>query len=273
MTAGASMLAMRRKGPPHCRQISMSMVKTRLKRCVQLIARCRSVAAAAPRSAAAAARVPGTICARSGLAGANAPWYRVRCARGFGTNAASRAIRSSGSKITCVVASRYFREARARRMADRLEASGYDVTVGGVAAYSTLGRFDDPILSTMLRWDDIRIVSTLFHELAHQVVYVKDDTAFNESFATAVEEIGIERWLGARGDKGDMTRYRSRKVLQQEIVALVDAARADLETLYASRAGRAVDARLQGGAIRTAGGGRLGSGRGRRTGLRLLVHS
>jgi len=136
--------------------------------------------------------------------------------------------------VGCVSYRGYFKEERAQRTADRLAAKGYDVTVGGVAAYSTLGRFDDPILSTMLRWDDIRIVSTLFHELAHQVVYVKDDTGFNESFATAVEEIGIERWLGARGDKGDMTRYRARKVLQQEIVALVDAARADLELLYAS---------------------------------------
>lgn len=74
---------------------------------LSLIARCRSVAAASPRSLAAAAQVLGTIRARSGLAGANTPWYLVRCARGFGTSAASRAIKSSGSKITCVVPSRY----------------------------------------------------------------------------------------------------------------------------------------------------------------------
>ncbi len=139
--------------------------------------------------------------------------------------------------VGCVSYRGYFSERKARRHAERLAGRGYDVAVGGVAAYSTLGRFDDPILNTMMRWDDLRIVSTLFHELAHQVVYVKDDTAFNESFATAVEEIGIRRWLDRHGGQGDMSAYRSRKQLQQTYVELVYAARADLEALYASELG------------------------------------
>jgi hypothetical protein len=107
MTAGCSMLAITRSLPLHCRQVSMSMAKTRLRRCAHDIARCRSLTEPSPRAAKAAVRVPGTICARSGLAGANTLWYRGRCARGFGTSAARRAIKSSGSKITCVVPSRY----------------------------------------------------------------------------------------------------------------------------------------------------------------------
>jgi predicted aminopeptidase len=88
-----------------------------------------------------------------------------------------------------------------------------------------------------MRWDDVKLVSTLFHELAHQVLYIKDDTAFNESFATAVEEIGIERWLAANGGPEDMAGYREQKALHRHLVALVEAARADLADYY----GRDVD--------------------------------
>ena len=94
MTAGVSMLAITRRRPPHCRQITMSMANTRLRRCAQVIARCRLVVDGLRCSLPAAARSLGTTCARSGLAGANTPWYRVRCARGFGTSAASLAIRA-----------------------------------------------------------------------------------------------------------------------------------------------------------------------------------
>ena len=70
--------------------------------------------------------------------------------------------------------------------------------VGGVPAYSTLGYFDDPVLSTFIRYREAELARLIFHELAHQVVYVKDDTAFNESFAVAVEEEGLARWLAAQ---------------------------------------------------------------------------
>ncbi|MDJ0750840.1 MAG: aminopeptidase [Woeseiaceae bacterium] len=134
----------------------------------------------------------------------------------------------------CVAYRGYFSKEAADREAARLAADGYDVAVGGVAAYSTLGRFKDPVLNTMMNWDDARLVAVLFHELAHQVVYVKDDTAFNESFATAVEEFGLQRWLAAKGADGEMSRYASRRRLSEDIMDLVSVARSDLETLYTS---------------------------------------
>jgi predicted aminopeptidase len=134
--------------------------------------------------------------------------------------------------VGCVSYRGYFSREAARKEADRLRDDGFDVAIGGVPAYSTLGNFDDPVLNTMMRWDDIRLVSTLFHELAHQVLYIKDDTAFNESFATAVEEFGIERWLDANGRDADMTTYYQRKDLHRQLVDLVGATRDDLREIY-----------------------------------------
>jgi len=134
--------------------------------------------------------------------------------------------------VGCVSYRGYFSEEAARKQADKLSHKGFDVAVGGVPAYSTLGNFSDPVLNTMMRWDDLHLVSTLFHELAHQVLYIKDDTAFNESFATAVEEIGIERWLATNGRDHDLPRYRERKELHRAFVDLVNEARADLRDYY-----------------------------------------
>ncbi len=134
--------------------------------------------------------------------------------------------------VGCVAYRGYFREAAAESTAARLDDSGYDVHMGGVSAYSTLGRFEDPVLNTMMRWDDVQLVSVLFHELAHQVLYIKGDTAFNESFATAVEEIGVERYLRQRGMEDLYDSYEERKELRRRLTALVEAARADLETYY-----------------------------------------
>ena len=134
--------------------------------------------------------------------------------------------------VGCVSYRGYFSEQAARKEAGKLKGKGFDVAVGGVPAYSTLGNFNDPILNTMMHWDDTHLVSTLFHELAHQVLYIKDDTGFNESFATAVEEIGIERWLDANSKQGDMSRYRARKEQHRQLVELVGAAREDLGDYY-----------------------------------------
>ena len=139
--------------------------------------------------------------------------------------------------VGCVNYRGYFSEDAAKKKAEKLKKKGYDVAVGGVPAYSTLGNFDDPVLNTMLRWDDVQLVSTLFHELAHQVLYIKDDTGFNESFATAVEEIGIEKWLATNGEKGDMTRYREGKERYRELFDIVKEARIYLMDLYASEVG------------------------------------
>ncbi len=139
--------------------------------------------------------------------------------------------------VGCVSYRGYFSEEAAHKEADKLRRKGFDVAVGGVPAYSTLGNFNDPVLNTMMRWDDVKLVSTLFHELAHQVLYIKDDTAFNESFATAVEEIGIERWLAANGREEDMARYRAQKEQHRLFVDLVNAAKLDLADYY----GRDID--------------------------------
>ena len=134
--------------------------------------------------------------------------------------------------VGCVSYRGYFSEEAARKQAEKLSNKGFDVAVGGVPAYSTLGKFSDPVLNTMMRWDDLHLVSTLFHELAHQVLYIKDDTAFNESFATAVEEIGIERWLATNGKGHDMPRYRERKELHRTFIDLVSEVRRDLRDYY-----------------------------------------
>lgn len=99
----------------------------------------------------------------------------------------------------CVAYRGWFSEAAAKADAARLHRRGDDVWVSGVPAYSTLGWFADPILSSMLRWDDGELAGTIFHELAHQLIYVKGDTAFNESYATFVQQQGLRQWRAARG--------------------------------------------------------------------------
>jgi predicted aminopeptidase len=131
----------------------------------------------------------------------------------------------------CVPYRGYFSEVMANTEAARLQAQGDDVFVGGVAAYSTLGWFDDPILSSMLRWDDDELAGTIFHELAHQLIYVKDDSAFNESLATFVQRQGLSEWRNARGLPPQNERERA---LDDDFVRLVLDLRERLKQLYAS---------------------------------------
>jgi predicted aminopeptidase len=132
----------------------------------------------------------------------------------------------------CVSYRGYFSEDAARNEAKKLAGRSYDVAVGGASAYSTLGRFSDPVLNTMMRWDDTRLVSVLFHELAHQVLYVKGDSQFNESFARAVEEHGVVLWLEARNESESLKRYWQSRELRQRMMQLVAEARSDLEVYY-----------------------------------------
>jgi predicted aminopeptidase len=97
----------------------------------------------------------------------------------------------------CAAYRGFFDRAEADEFAAGLRVQGYDVSVAPVTAYSTLGWFADPLLNTFINFNDGELARLLFHELAHQVVYVKDDTTFNESFATAVERAGMARWLAA----------------------------------------------------------------------------
>ncbi len=133
----------------------------------------------------------------------------------------------------CVAYRGYFREAAARRYAAKLAARGNDVLVAGVEAYSTLGRFSDPILDTMLSDDELDLAGTIFHELAHQLIYVKGDSDFNEAFAMSVEQEGVARWLAAHGRTAELAGYRERRLGQEQVVSRLAAGRDQLAALYA----------------------------------------
>jgi predicted aminopeptidase len=132
----------------------------------------------------------------------------------------------------CVSYRGYYAQADAERYAGEARARGDDVYVGGVPAYSTLGWFDDPVLSTFIRYPDGELARLLFHELAHQVVYVKDDTVFNESFAVAVEREGVRRWLAQHGDEAHRRAYDAPQARKAQFVALVLRYRDRLAALY-----------------------------------------
>lgn len=134
----------------------------------------------------------------------------------------------------CVVYRGYFDESSAWDYARRLRRRGYDAAVAGVAAYSTLGHFADPVLNTMMGWSDVQLAATLFHELAHQVVYVPGDSQFNEAFATVVEEVGLQRWLAQRGHLHELETWRAQRVRQEQFIDLLLGARERLQELYAS---------------------------------------
>lgn len=137
----------------------------------------------------------------------------------------------------CAAYRGYFSERAARRYGDRLAADGYDVRVGGVAVYSTLGWFADPVLDTFLDYADADLAALIFHELAHQVVYVKDDSAFNESFATAVEVEGARQWLRSLGRDEGLAAFESARRRRRDLNRFLLEARAELESIYASDAG------------------------------------
>ena len=130
----------------------------------------------------------------------------------------------------CVAYRGYYDKARAEAYAAELRGQGLETYVGGVSAFSTLGFFADPILNTMLRWDDDELAGTIFHELAHQRVYLKGDTEFNESFAAFVQREGLRQWRTARG----LAPVDDSAAAQDDAFeALVLAARARLAALYA----------------------------------------
>ena len=135
----------------------------------------------------------------------------------------------------CVAYRGYFSESGAIRFARNLESEGFDVYVGGVDAYSTLGWFADPLLSTVMNRDDAQLAGLVFHELAHQKLYVPGDTTFNESFATLVEREGVARWLQATGVVEDR-EVEAQANRQEEFVALVLSFRERFEALYESGA-------------------------------------
>jgi predicted aminopeptidase len=136
--------------------------------------------------------------------------------------------------VGCVGYRGYFVELKARKFAAGLHADGFDVAVGGVAAYSTLGHFDDPILSTMVSWNDVELASIVFHELTHQLLYVRNDASFNEALATTVEEEGVRRWLDSQGREKDLGDHLLQHERYLEVIALMAATRDKLRELYAA---------------------------------------
>jgi predicted aminopeptidase len=148
----------------------------------------------------------------------------------------------------CVDYRGYYSKQAAQEYAYQLRADGNDVQIGGVSAYSTLGWFNDPLISTFINYPDAELARLIFHELSHQMVYVAGDSQFNESFASAVEEAGVERWLehfGTPAMRANFVTYTARK--QQFLQMLLNCRRA-LEQNYASHASvpakRAEKARL-----------------------------
>jgi predicted aminopeptidase len=136
----------------------------------------------------------------------------------------------------CVAYRGYFDKAVAERFAAKLAEDGLDTYSGGSTAYSTLGYFDDPVLSTMVAGGDQYVASLLFHELAHQRLYVKSDSEFSEAFAMVVEELGTERWLAVHGTPAELDRYRKRRHRREQFGELISAQQARLRALYASGA-------------------------------------
>lgn len=135
--------------------------------------------------------------------------------------------------IGCASYRGYFAKEAALNFSHGLEAEGADVTVNPVPAYSTLGWFDDPVTSSFMHWPEDRVAGLIFHELAHQQLYVKGDSAFNEAFATAVQRIGVERWLGHQQDQLVMQRWQDRLRRQNDFVALLLETRNQLAVVYA----------------------------------------
>jgi len=136
----------------------------------------------------------------------------------------------------CVAYRGYFDESRAVALEQRLARRGDDTAVGGVATYSTLGRLADPVFNTMLGWAETRFVGTIFHELAHERLYVAGDSEFSEAFASVVEQEGLRLWLLERGDMAGLERYRAARAREAEFAALLRSARQRLEQLYGSGA-------------------------------------
>ena len=131
-----------------------------------------------------------------------------------------------------------------------LRGRGFDVTVGGVAAYSTLGHFNDPVLNTMMGWNDVELAAIIFHELTHQLLYVPNDSSFNEALATTVEEEGVRRWLRAQGREADLASHLVQQEHYAKVIDLLSATRAELRAVYASGLAPRPDARAKARRVR-----------------------
>jgi predicted aminopeptidase len=143
----------------------------------------------------------------------------------------------------CVAYRGYFQEKRARDFAAELKQRGYDVVIEGVPAYSTLGKLPDPVMSTMMRYGSDELASMIFHELAHQLLYVQNDSRFDEAFAVTVEDEGLKRWLEYKGRPAHIAQLRKEQAEDRQFTALLRHTRDRLARLYASDIPRAAKLR------------------------------
>lgn len=134
----------------------------------------------------------------------------------------------------CVEYKGYYNKEAAHQFARELRAMGYEVRVSGVPAYSTLGWFNDPLLSSFITYPEVEVARMLFHELAHQVAYAPGDTQFNEGFATAVETIGVQRWLNFTGDEETRRNYEEYRKRKRDFLLLLANHRNQLRVVYES---------------------------------------
>ncbi len=136
--------------------------------------------------------------------------------------------------IGCASYRGYFDDERLQAYVAALEAEGLETYIGPVAAYSTLGWFDDPVLSSFVAWPEYRLAGLLFHELTHQRIFIDDDTSFNESLASAVQQVGTELWLVAQDDPLKVARHRAWSEYRASVIALIGTTRTRLSELYAT---------------------------------------
>ena len=141
--------------------------------------------------------------------------------------------------LGCMSYRGYFSQQDAQQVAAELRGQDYDVYVANITAYSTIGWFNDPVLNTMLGSSLTELASVIFHELAHQQLYIAGDTAFNESFAVAVEELGVTRWLLQRGVAQELQQYQVAKKRQAEFRQLILSSRDELQQIYQRNVSRA----------------------------------
>ena len=134
----------------------------------------------------------------------------------------------------CVPYRGYFNQEKAIKSADRLRDKGMDVIVSPAAAYSSLGWFKDPLLSTMFSGSDSRLAAFLFHELAHQRLYLKGDGSFNEGYANFVEETGVRLWLEFNQQEDELQSWLQLRQVSTDFSSLVGRARKHLADLYSS---------------------------------------
>lgn len=137
--------------------------------------------------------------------------------------------------IGCVQYRGYFKPQNAQKFADKLSAKGLEVYLAGIPAYSTLGWFDDPLLSSMIDRGEIVTAAYIFHELSHQQFYVNGDSGFNEAFATAVEEIGVSLWLQENNKLTQLDQYHEWLIQKKMFSEFIKSSRQKFEALYAEQ--------------------------------------